>query len=166
VMICRRKAAPVTVNSIPALAAPRTSTAKQDLSPIIHANRCPTVIHTTRVGLGPRAPRSAYRPSGDERTPPPARRSEPGEAEGSLIPGTGVRAGSSPDNAETGRYCQMVRVRQARRRGIREEPATESPSRRPTSSNLADMGWVAARTRDVTCGELLGRLMSPVGRPR
>jgi hypothetical protein len=58
-----------------------------------------------------------------------------------------VRVGSSPDNAETDQYCQMIRVRQARRRGIREEPATESPSRRPTSSNLADLGWVAARTR-------------------
>jgi len=33
-----------------------------------------------------------------------------------------------------------------------------------TSSNLMDMGWVAVRTRE--SGELLARLMSPVGRPR
>jgi len=35
---------------------------------------------------------------------------------------------------------------------------------KPTSSNLMDMGWVAVRTR--VSGELLDRLMSPVGRPR
>ena len=32
---------------------------------------------------------------------------------------------------------------------------------RTTSSNLTDMGWVAVRTRAVTCGKLAGRLMSP-----
>jgi hypothetical protein len=37
------------------------------------------------------------------------------EAEGSLIPGTRGRVDSSSDNAGTGQYCQMVRVRQARR---------------------------------------------------
>ncbi len=41
-----------------------------------------------------------------------------------------MRVASSLDNDGTGQYCQMVRVRQARRRGIREEPAAESPSRR------------------------------------
>ena len=35
-----------------------------------------------------------------------------------------------------------------------------APQERTTSSNLADMGWVAARTRRDR-GELLGRLMSP-----
>jgi transposase len=39
--------------------------------------------------------------SGDLRTPPPARRSGPGEAEGSLIRGTPGRADSGPDNAGT-----------------------------------------------------------------
>jgi hypothetical protein len=52
------------------------------------------------------------------------------EAEGSLIPGTRGRVDSSPDNDGTGRHCQTVRVRQARRKGVREEPATERLSRR------------------------------------
>jgi hypothetical protein len=69
-------------------------------------------------------------PAVSERTPPPARRSEPVEAEGSLIPGTRERADSSPDNDGTGQYCQMVWVRQARRKGVREEPAAERLSRR------------------------------------
>ena len=34
-----------------------------------------------------------------------------------------------------------------------------APQEQTTSSNLADMGWVAARTR-MDSGELLGRLMS------
>ena len=32
---------------------------------------------------------------------------------------------SSPDNDGTGQYCQMVRIRQARREGVREKPAAE-----------------------------------------
>ena len=36
---------------------------------------------------------------------------------------------SSPDNDGTDQYCQMVRVRLARQKGVREEPATESSSR-------------------------------------
>ena len=35
---------------------------------------------------------------------------------------------SSPDKAGTDQYRQMVRVRQARREGVRKEPASESPS--------------------------------------
>jgi hypothetical protein len=42
-----------------------------------------------------------------------------------------VRVDSSPDNDETGQYCQMVWARLARRRGVREEPAAESPSNYP-----------------------------------
>ena len=37
--------------------------------------------------------------------------------------------GSSPDNAGTCQHRQMVRVRQARREGVREEPASERLSR-------------------------------------
>jgi len=74
---------------------------------------------------------------------------------------------SSPDNDGTGQHCQMVWVRQARREGVREKPASERSSRANTSSNLADLGWLATRTHAaMPCGELLGRLMSPVGRPR
>jgi hypothetical protein len=41
------------------------------------------------VGHRSGAPRSALKPCGGERTPPPVRRSGPAEAEGSLTPGTG-----------------------------------------------------------------------------
>ena len=85
------------------------------------------------LGLRHGAPRGAIEPCGDERTPPHARRSGCVEAEGSLIPGTGVRAGSSPDNDGTCQHCQMARVRLARRKGVREEPAAESPSRDPAA---------------------------------
>jgi hypothetical protein len=36
-----------------------------------------------------------------------------------------VWVASSPDNDGTGQYCQMVRVRLARREGVREKPASE-----------------------------------------
>ena len=52
---------------------------------------------------------------------------------------------SSLDKAGTDQHRQMVWVRQARRKGVREKPASERPSRQSTSSNLMDMGWVAAR---------------------
>ena len=51
---------------------------------------------------------------------------------------------SSPDKAGTNQYCQMVRVRRARREGVREEPASNASQETSTSSNLADMGWAAA----------------------
>ena len=51
-----------------------------------------------------------------------------GEAGGSLIPGTRVRVGSSPDNDGTGRHRQTARVRQARRERVRmQEPVVEPP---------------------------------------
>jgi hypothetical protein len=64
---------------------------------------------------------------------------------------------SSLDKAGTGQHRQMVRVRQARRKGVREKPASERPSSQPTSSNLMDMGWVAARI-----GALAPRTLRPV----
>jgi hypothetical protein len=76
-----------------------------------------------------------------------------------------VRVDSGPDNDEAHQYCQMVRARLARRTGVREEPVTERPSSSPPAPNLADMGWVASRTRpgsDFCCagGELRSRRMS------
>jgi hypothetical protein len=41
----------------------------------------------------------------------------------------------------------------------------KAPQEMSTSSNLADLGWVAVRTRTDRCGELLGWVMSPAGRP-
>lgn len=55
--------------------------------------------------------------------------------------------GSSPDNDGTDQHRRMVRVRLARQKGVREEPATESSSRQPSGSNLADRGRAATRTR-------------------
>ena len=69
----------------------------------------------------------------------------------------GWEGGSSLDNDGTPRHCQTGWVRQARREGVREEPARESPSNHTTSSNLADLGWVAVRTRDHWRGKLLDR---------
>lgn len=71
----------------------------------------------------------------------------PDEAGGSLIRETSVRVVSSPDNDGAIRHCQTDRVRQARREGVREEPASGRFLRQNTSSNLADMGWAATRTR-------------------
>jgi hypothetical protein len=64
---------------------------------------------------------------------------------------------SGPDNAGTCQYCQMVRVRLARGRGIREESAVK-PLNGRTGSNLVDMG--RDRGADpplMTGGELLSR---------
>ena len=37
-----------------------------------------------------------------------------------------MRVASSPDNAGTGQYYRMVRVRQARQEGVREEPVSNA----------------------------------------
>ena len=66
-------------------------------------------------------------------------------------PGTGVRVGSSPEGDGTDQYCQMVRVRLARQKGVREEPATEGSSRQPSGSNLADRGRAATHTHTAMC---------------
>ena len=59
-----------------------------------------------------------------------------------------MRVDSSPDKAGTGQYCQMVWVRQARRKGVtRVNQRLNAPQEQTTSSNLADVGWVATRTR-------------------
>lgn len=64
----------------------------------------------------------------------------PDEAEGSLTRETLVRVASSPDNDGTVRHCQTDRVRQARREGVREEPAAERLSRENTSSKSGGYG--------------------------
>ena len=69
------------------------------------------------------APRGAVGSSGGERPLPPPCRSRAVEAGGSLTRETPGRVASSPDNDGTGRHCQTVRARQARRDGVREEPA-------------------------------------------
>jgi len=56
------------------------------------------------------------------------------EAGGSLnLLERGVRVGSSPEGDGTDQYRQMVRVRLARQKGVREEPASESSSREPAA---------------------------------
>ena len=44
-----------------------------------------------------------------------------------MIRETPVRVVSSPDNAGTGQHYRMVRVRQARREGVREKPVFNAP---------------------------------------
>lgn len=66
-----------------------------------------------------------------------------------------MRADSGPDNDGTGQHCQMVRVRQARRKGATKvNQRLNAPQDETTSSNLADMGWVATRTRTTTAMSL------------
>jgi hypothetical protein len=73
-----------------------------------------------------------------------------------------VRAVSSPDKAGTFQHRQMGRVRQARREGVTTlNQRVKASQARTTSSNLTDLGWVAARTRKR--GELL-RLVNVAGR--
>jgi hypothetical protein len=73
------------------------------------------------------------------------------EAGGSLIRETPVRAASSPDNAGTDQHHRMVRVRQARQEGVREEPAL-TLLKSPASSNPVDLGWYAVRTNMICVG--------------
>ena len=65
-----------------------------------------------------------------------------------MVPG---RVGSSPDKAGTCQHCQMVRVRRAGRKGVREEPAFTSLNA-CTGSNLADMGRGGAHPPSVAVG--------------
>lgn len=53
--------------------------------------------------------------------------------------------GSSPDKAGTGQYCQMVRVRRAKRKGVTRVNQWWNLRNRGTGSNLADMGRDAVR---------------------
>lgn len=58
-----------------------------------------------------------------------------------------MRVGSSPDNAGTGRYCQTVRVRQARRKGVTRVNQWLNPLKRQTGSNLVDAGRAATHVK-------------------
>jgi len=76
------------------------------------------------------------------------------EAEDSLIREMTVRVASSPDNAGTDQHYRMVRVRQARQDGVREEPVLKL-LKSPASSNPVDSGWYAVRTNMISsCWEL------------
>jgi hypothetical protein len=67
------------------------------------------------------------------------------EAEGSLTRETTGRAGSGPDNAGTCWHCQTVRSGKPDGKAYVRNQRLE-PLNRPSSSNLADLGWVAGRT--------------------
>ena len=75
---------------------------------------------------------------------------------------------SSPDNAGTSQYRQMIWVRQARREGVREKPASESPSSEyhRLEPDGSGPGLRCASAYQVAAGDSFRRLMSPVGRPR
>jgi hypothetical protein len=72
------------------------------------------------------------------------------------------RAVSSPDNDGTGRHCQTIRVRQARREGVREEPVVML-RKRVAGSNLVDVGRIAARDFRRWWGQLRSRLCDAGG---
>ena len=57
--------------------------------------------------------------------------------------------GSSPDNAGMQQHHQMLQVQQAIEEGITKVNLwLKTPQERTTSSNLMDLGWVAARDWD------------------
>ncbi len=63
---------------------------------------------------------------GGVRPPLPILSQQGGEAGGSPIRVMPVRVASGPDKVGTCQHCQMVRVRRARWKGVREEPAFTS----------------------------------------
>lgn len=66
--------------------------------------------------------------------------------EGSPTWGTPVKVASSPDKAGAQQHCQMLWVRQTNEEGVTKvNPWSNASQERSTSSNLTDMGWVAAR---------------------
>jgi hypothetical protein len=102
-----------------------------------------------RTGIGARRVREAARgnppaatpagrpgstslvPDGGGSPSSPGRRSGSVEAEGSLTREALGRVASSPYNAGTGRHCQTGRIRQARRRGVREDQRRKAPQAGP-----------------------------------
>jgi hypothetical protein len=55
-------------------------------------------------------------------------------------PGDAGSGGSSPDNAGTGQYCQMARVRQARQRGVTQVNQWLNPRKTRTGSKPGGSG--------------------------
>jgi len=74
------------------------------------------------------------------------------EVEGSLTQEALGRVGSSPDKAGTGQYCQMVRVRRTRQKGVTQVNQWWNLRNRGTGSNLADLGRAAVHA-DLTDGK-------------
>lgn len=74
-----------------------------------------------------------------------------------------MTVGSSSDNDGMDQHCQMIQVRQARRKGVREEPAVERPSRwnHQLKSGGSGLGSNAHPYDTSSHWELSGRLMSP-----
>jgi transposase InsO family protein len=119
------------------------------------------------VGRRPRAPRGAPEPCGGERTPPLACRSRPVKLRAARRRGRGRRREAVLTT--TGRTSTARWSGSGKRDGkayVRNQ-RLNAPQDETTSSNRADLGWAATRTRAAwPCGELHGRVMSPVGRPR
>lgn len=77
-----------------------------------------------------------------------------------------MRAGSSSDNAGTCQHRQMVRVRQARRRGVTRVNQWLNPLKCGTGSNLVDVGRATVRVdEDVRRRRLRSRPLMSVRRP-
>ena len=78
------------------------------------------------------------------------------------------RVDSSPDNAGRASTARWPGSGKRDGKAYVRNQRLNAPQDETTSSNLADQGWVATHTRTtmVSSGELFGRLMSPVRRPR
>jgi len=70
--------------------------------------------------------------------------------------------GSSPDNGETGRYCQTARARQARRKGATKVNQWLNSLKQDAGSNLVDVGR-RQRTPPAMCGVATSKPISAVG---
>ena len=116
------------------------------------------------LGRRYRAPRGALEPCGGERPPPPARRSGPVEAEGSLTRGTPAKVEAALTT--TGR-ASTVRWRGPGKRDGKvyaRNQRQKAPQAKTTSSNLADRGWVATRTWLASAGRGTLRPVDIAGR--
>ena len=99
----------------------------------------------------------------------PEDRSQPGHWEGDLVRHEAPQyraeltdhrrllSQQHDDNAGTDQHHRMIRVRQARQEGVREEPAL-TLLKSPASSNPVDLGWYAVRTNMIWRWELRGRV--------
>ena len=73
--------------------------------------------------------------------------------------------GSSPDNDETGRYCQTARAWQARWEGAAKANQWLNPLKRGIGSKLADMGRGAVHACRDGAGDLGVGISWPARRP-
>lgn len=95
---------------------------------------------------------------------PPILSQQVGEAGGSLIRVVTERVASGPDKVGACQHCQMVRVRRAGWKGVREEPVFTSL--KAGSARIWRIWAESGASQPISGWELLGRLQRPAGRSR